>query len=505
MENEHRAFLEKLIRSGLIALIVAVLCFGIYAFKFFVDASSIRDRNDFYKELVAPTAQTKNSDAYNVAAILRTLPQEISANELALILDKSLVHETTAYGKIVREETQTVIAVMRGRLPYEKAFRAEPSWDSYWKNVDWWLLWIFYPLFSLIVVLAYIFDDGPEPDVLKKPWPYAWGLVLFPGTIGAIIVFAVIIGAGWTWGHVEGWFVNFRRTFRHVLANGRILSIPEVEPVPPLQDLPRPRWLANSKKPETILETSSLARTDTKRREKIISSDARVSQLRARRDAIREQWIRILGWYDIDLQKMLAANRVQEARRTTVSLEENIRSVRGDLQSLGTKLAGAQRNEAVAQRDQEELEKLPPKPDPEKLSRFEEAFRLLEDFPDVMAINVEGECISVFTDTLYIMYDSRLFEIGNFRIDFIRNVGEGFGIYIRNLAKGDGEVDYPYGSDGGFCFGNLTGDINNLLAERDIPSAVVHILKSITHLNKNDKNKLRDFKEVPWKLNPAKG
>lgn len=279
------------------------------------------------------------------------------------------------------------------------------------------------------------------------------------------------------------------------------------------------------RKPETVLETSSvrgggcLSRFEKHRREKIIAVDSQIVELRKNREEIKARWVRLLCWDDLDeqmaeehiraelLKEYLAENgtRLSEKRAELVEVRASgdidcVVAIRAALKELGEATETLQRGLAKTAQTLRELNAVAANRNPrdlEKRERAAAAFDALSGFPNVMAVDVRlgvpirfsaGACediISVYTDTLFVRGLWGWWELGNFRLDLVR-CGEIFSYSngVHNLATTHADRrSTPYGRGGHHCFDTFSGTIRILLAHHDIPSAVVVMLKSITHVN----------------------
>lgn len=113
----------------------------------------------------------------------------------------------------------------------------------------------------------------------------------------------------------------------------------------------------------------------------------------------------------------------------------------------------------------------------------------------VTAVEISGNILHVYTDTLVIKKDGKKYEIGIFVLKIYLPSCTVMGVY--NLAsthlKG---ADYPYGSGGKYCFGNLKETINTALKKGEVAAAVEYIIESICTINDGD-SRVQEWKEVP--------
>jgi hypothetical protein len=101
---------------------------------------------------------------------------------------------------------------------------------------------------------------------------------------------------------------------------------------------------------------------------------------------------------------------------------------------------------------------------------FEGDYEVLVSLPHVRAVEVEGSCVRVLTDTITIEHEAERYRIGEFALtlDLER------GISVTNLANTGTKPawDHPHVQGGLPCLGNLRDGCEKLLAECQLPPLV---------------------------------
>ena len=355
-------------------------------------------------------------------------------------------------------------------------------------------LWL---IFSLAVAMEFFAIPKRERNThLCRSWTYLWlflwNVGLLPGiTLCAITRFASYYG-------------------KRLILRRRMWKLREAQQAA-LPFIPTPPWLlarytqngrTGYRKPETVLETSSVACADDldarelERRNKILETDEKIRHLRLEQEEIQKRWTFLLSMGGEALEN--CQQRLENVVRSLseIAVEANVllfqrrdaedQAVYGDLEVIGNRIAHAQQRLAQARHAYH-------RSTAETLlhttigdASCADAFEKLWAFPNVLAVDadVERQTISVYTDTLYISVLTGWRELGNFRIDYKRDSYFRY-VQVVNLASTHPCGNYtPYsGYSRCHCFGDLRSDIYELLQVGEIHGAMVHILKSLTHLN----------------------
>jgi len=199
-------------------------------------------------------------------------------------------------------------------------------------------------------------------------------------------------------------------------------------------------------------------------------------------------------------QKWIESRKIDKIIQEKEQTKSEIQQLRAKLSSLGTEIETLQRNLALAENRRKTLEIAFKKREIDKKTKeeLEMEFDRLLKIPLVKAVKVQKREIKVFTDTIYITYKGRKYEIGNFLIR-IGTTGEGY-IKIINLCNTSNcGRHHPYSSNRGedtICFGNLTGSIDQLLVERDYLSLIIVILQALQTARGDNPQRVKQWKRV---------
>ena len=352
-------------------------------------------------------------------------------------------------------------------------------------------------LCSFMVIREFLHIPKSERKIsFRNPWVYLWGALLLPG----ITLYAV------------SRYVAY--CYRCVTLRWHMRKLRETQQAA-LPFIPTPPWLlarctqngrAAYRKPETVLETSSVASPngldarELGRRNNIIATDNKIRYLQLERAHIKNRWVSLLTVREETLQEENNTRNIHTTR-ALIHLTECVNShfsfcrtycdeshhdCCDRIRKVGYKIAAAQRQLAQARHKlcRHAAHGLS---SPSDTGAYADAFEKLLAFPNVLAIDVDTKrrFISAYTDTLYIDTGMSWCELGNFRIDFTRYMDSShWQFYVSNLASTHFDGRYtPYGLRD-HCFGNeLTVYISGLLRKKEIPGAMVHILKSLTQVN----------------------
>ena len=159
--------------------------------------------------------------------------------------------------------------------------------------------------------------------------------------------------------------------------------------------------------------------------------------------------------------------------------ESLIESFRNKLSSLGSDIEEAQREILKATKRKEDVEKAIASVDPEKTA---EEFEKILNLPLVEAVEMsdDSNVINIYTKKIFIDYNKKRFEIGNFLIGL--DVRRGFKS-IENLTNTTNyDRHHPYNSydfSTSFCFGKTDSLISEALESNDILLATTLILQAL--------------------------
>lgn len=130
-------------------------------------------------------------------------------------------------------------------------------------------------------------------------------------------------------------------------------------------------------------------------------------------------------------------------------------------------------------------------------ARHHEEFRRLIDLPDVREVEVSDDVLCVFTDTIYVEYRGKQYEVGDFRID-VHFEGYVMARNLRNRGR-DPLYDHPHIKDGAICMGNIREGIVKLIAEYQFSVVAQIMIDFLRTYNEMDAHCLITL----WRESPA--
>lgn len=171
-----------------------------------------------------------------------------------------------------------------------------------------------------------------------------------------------------------------------------------------------------------------------------------------------------------------------------------LQTAKTKLSELGKNITAAQRDFAEAKRNLKEWQDNIEGRQQSTASDYSNKFDELLKIDKVLAVEVADNSLNVYTDTIYIDFNSARYEIGMFKIVvpiFTCTV------YVYNLCSTHpSKWDHPYGTGGGFCFGNLGNFISNALNKKEYASAVVAILQALQSAQGDNQSAVQQWRKV---------
>lgn len=129
----------------------------------------------------------------------------------------------------------------------------------------------------------------------------------------------------------------------------------------------------------------------------------------------------------------------------------------------------------------------------------------LMKLPHILAVEIVNNALRVYTDTLYIIQDSKKYEIGAFEITLNLDGFEDIDclyddIAFKNVTNTSSiERDHPYIYDQTyFCFGDLELDIEIALRQQDYVLALIYILQALQNGKGDQSDLVKEWKEVSY-------
>ncbi len=187
------------------------------------------------------------------------------------------------------------------------------------------------------------------------------------------------------------------------------------------------------------------------------------------------------GWMRLSKKPLLFRKKKQEEQ--ILRQKGQLNYLGNQIAELGRKISEAQRNLAEAEAGLNDLNRLLRSRDKVTKEKWASEFGKLQGFSLVKAVRVLNGEIRVYTDTIYIKWYGRKYEIGNFLIKIDtkeRNTDRV--ISIENLCNtSDCGRHHPYGYEDSdeFCFGNMDDELERLFDESDYLTMIEVILKAL--------------------------
>lgn len=195
----------------------------------------------------------------------------------------------------------------------------------------------------------------------------------------------------------------------------------------------------------------------------------------------------------ISTREKYAVNCIGNLDKQTDSLKMKVILCKQKLSNFGIAISDAQRELAETRKQLENwesgLEKLKEKSKPTFFKDFE---RLL-NLSYVRAVDVGSSLLDVYTDTVFIDYNGKRYEIGMFQIsiDMFQN-----SIRLQNFTSTHPEGHHhPYG-DSNLCWGSLTTPIRNALAGKEYTAAAQYIIQALHSAEGDHPEYVKEWKEV---------
>lgn len=122
---------------------------------------------------------------------------------------------------------------------------------------------------------------------------------------------------------------------------------------------------------------------------------------------------------------------------------------------------------------------------PEASERYLKEFEKLHEVPHVVKVKVESGKINIFTDRIYVEYDGKTYNIGDFRIEIFTDGGNG-GVRMYNLTNKQDSYDHPHVDSSSPCLGNIKEAIPQLLGDYEYSIIVILCVQYLHSYNSGD-------------------
>lgn len=440
-------FLYDYVGVGFICFLISLHLGAGFGSGFYSDAvEPAKCEKALYAALQGEKAE---ADAIEAAKTIRKM---IEGKPLPEYIDGLRKLENSShYWKVFAEKSSNLIALAKGDSRNLAASVNVPKWGTFWK---WWaiLSWL---CLSLFTTINFVWQSISQNEgLLDWPWRERW---TYPVIVAMSPFLLSCMGT-------EALFLLGRRAVRHFRHQAR----PEVQqqPHPDAQD-------AEIRHNEWSDSFPYLTQRENAREA--------IERAKAKAGEQREKWE---GLFDIGLFD-----------RKISKLNGNVYHCQSVLSDLGERITSAQRDLAESKAQlaqwQEGAEALKAKKREEWLKDLDRLLAL----PHVVAVDIEGKVLHIYTDIILIEYESRRFEIGIFAISIYTETNQ---ISLKNLCSTHPQGRcHPYSSGDELCWGSLHNSIHNALAEREYPVALHYILRALQSAEGDNPSKVREWKEAP--------
>lgn len=184
---------------------------------------------------------------------------------------------------------------------------------------------------------------------------------------------------------------------------------------------------------------------------------------------------------------------LQDLDEVANNLQDEVSSNRDELINLGDQIKITQFNLAKSERELTEyksnLENLKNKSKYQFILDFEQILKIKH----VAAVDVNCAKLSVYTEMVYIDYQSKRYQIGIIVIDI--DIEKLSFLKLTNLCSTHpGNECHPYGSN--FCWGGLNNSIRNTLKSGEFASTIEFMIQAIHSAQGDNPDKVKEWKEV---------
>jgi len=448
-----RRLFNRYVGSG---FVVCAFClsFGLLigSLSYSDDVDYAKDKRALYAALQGENVEEKAKEA------AETIRKMIEGKPLPEYIDGLRKLENSShYWKVFAEKSSNLIALAKGDRRDLAASVNVPKWGTFWKwfAILSWLLLSVCTTFNL-VCKSIEYHEGLLDWPWRDWWTYPVIIAMSPCLLPCMGIEALFrVGGGIT-------RRDQHETQQQTLPEARQAQAhPDLPPAdtsfPERIYLPSVEYLANMEKARTLIEAA-----------------------KAKSDKQREKWE---GLFDIGLFD-----------RKISKLNGNVYQYQSVLSDLGERITSAQRDLAESKAQlaqwQEGAEALKAKKREEWLKDLDRLLAL----PHVVAVDIEGKVLHVYTDIILIEYESRRFEIGIFAISIYTETNQ---ISLKNLCSTHPQGRcHPYSSGDELCWGSMHNPIYNALAEREYPVALHYILRALQSAEGDNPSGVKYWKEA---------
>lgn len=441
-------FFEEYATEGFVVGIIFIVVFSIFGgLACLIESSDLKEEIRLYQTLESSeklAGEVKDdSDTGRAALKIKSLSQVLSQKEvnqyelMKQLQELSQVGDGPFYHNLFLKKYDKIIALEKGEISNLSNSVKKIRWGPVFSG---WFI-VSYVMLSVCMAFNFIWKSACSGKMLDWPWRKAW--TYFTIAFMAPLLIPCMIGA--LAGRLCVWLFC------------KMLSISEF----------------GTRKVESRTKENI---NPIKKKHLVILE--RIEDVNKRSISTREKY---------------AVNCIGNLDKQTDSLKMKVILCKQKLSDFGTAISNAQRELAETRKQLENwesgLKKLKEKSKPTFLKDFE---RLL-NLSYVRAVDVCSSLLDVYTDTVFIDYKGKRYEIGMFQIsiDMFQN-----SIRLQNFTSTHpGGYYHPYG-DSNLCWGSLTTPIRNALAGKEYTAAVQYIIQALHSAEGDHPERVKEWKEV---------
>jgi len=440
-----QSFLDDYVSAGLLFGIIICICVSII---FLMVWYELRDtkivENNIY--LALRGEKVKDETAIKIADFISRLYHDQNFNFEELKKVKEVLIDGNKYFNAAIEHLDKVELILEGKPEAVEIDIKNPIWR--WKYFFIMAGLISWLIMAVAMSISYLVESaGCRDGILTYPWGEIWSYPLIVLMFPYLVISQPIL---LIWYGIQRLRGNEEQMTEERIRTDESLPI----------------------SPQELQERIDRQRHELK---------SKISSIKAAVAVHCQNWIKI------------CKQRLIEEEQET---ESEINDCRSHLSEFGRKIETEQRILAESQSRLGNLKRLIKNNRIKEEKEFALEFNKLRKIPHVEAVEVVDEEIRVYTDTIYISYQEKKYEIGDFLIRLTTKRNRP--IKIENLCNtSTRNQHHPYGyRDSSFCFGHLSNYVTKLLEQKDYFSLTVVILQVLQSNEGDAPEAVKFWKEV---------